>query len=292
MESEARASLVPSQTVRFGFAAAIAFTSAVATIGCFQPLQNAGLATPAAQQTESADRPLELASPFNGVISKDAIVRLVAGSVTCSGTLIGDDLVLTAHHCVSERDANNRALEQDVAPEDISVELGGSHLPWGEVGVRAIVSPDCGYERGEGDIAILVLSRKLVGVPTYSPRIDNAPTEGDSVHAWGYGRCALSHEPVHLTARNSGKVDSLYRGEFLGQAAICPGDSGGPALSLNNTEVVGVISTSVMDSDESTLGLTHFTRLDVWRGLFAAALQISNGASLSELPPFRSCVQK
>ncbi len=273
--------------MRFGFSAALAF--ALGSVGCFQPLQNAGLATPAAQQSDNPDRPLELTSPMMAGVNKDAIVRLVAGSVTCSGTLIGDDLVLTAHHCVSERDHNGRALEQDVAPEDVSVELGGSHLPWAEVGVRAIVSPDCGYERGEGDIAILVLSRKLVGVPTMTPRIDTPPPpKGETVYPWGFGRCALTRDAVHLVSRDSKPIDSLYRDEFLGQAAICPGDSGGPALTINN-EVVGIISASVMDHDDKTMGVTHYTRLDVWRRLFGTAREISNGASSSELPPYRSC---
>lgn len=274
--------------VRFGLAAAIALAS-LGSVGCFQPLQNAGLATPAAQQSDNPDRPLELTSPFMAGVNKDAIVRLVAGSVTCSGTLIGDDLVLTAHHCVSERDVNGRVLEQDVAPEDVSIELGGSHLPWAEVGVRAIVSPDCGYERGYGDIAILVLSRKLVGVPTMVPRIDNPPPpKGETVYPWGYGRCALTRDAVHLVSRDSKPIDSLYRDEFLGQAAICPGDSGGPALTINN-EVVGVISSSVMDHDDKTMGVTHYSRLDVWRHLFGTAREISNGASPSEVPPYRSC---
>jgi hypothetical protein len=276
--------------VRFGFAAATVVVS-LGSAGCFQPLQNAGLATPAAQQADNPERPLELTSPIRSGANMDAVVRLVAGGVTCSGTLIGDDLVLTAHHCVSERNASGRVLEQDVAPEDVSVELGGSHLPWGEVGVRAIVSPDCGYERGAGDIAILVLTRKLVGVPTFSPRMDTPPPpKGEMVLPWGYGRCALSRDSVHLVAREGGAVDSVYRDEFLGQAGICPGDSGGPALTVNN-EVVGIISTSVMDHDESTKGVTHYTRLDAWRGLFAAAREISNGASSSELPPYRSCSQ-
>lgn len=274
--------------VRFGSAGVFAFLS-LATAGCFQPLQSAGLATPAAQSAESPERPLELTSPIRSGTNMDAVVRLVAGGVTCSGTLIGDDLVLTAHHCVSERSASGRVLEQDVAPEDISVELGGSHLPWGEVGVSAIVSPDCGYERGAGDIAILVLTRKLVGVPTFSPRIDtDPPPKGEMIFPWGYGRCALSRDSVHLTARDGGPVDSVYKDEFLGQAAICPGDSGGPALTVNN-EVVGIVSSSVMDHDEHTKGVTHYTRLDMWRGLFAAAREISNGASPSELPPYRSC---
>jgi len=259
------------------------------TAGCFTPHQNGGLAMPAAQQSDNPDRPFELSPPVNIAVNKDAIVRLVSNeNVACSGTLIGDDLVLTAHHCVAMRDGNGRVLEQDVAPESMSIELGGSHLPWGEVGVRAIISPDCGYERGEGDIAILVLTRKLVGIPTLVPLIDSPPPKGETVYPWGYGRCSLSRDPVHLVSRNGGNIDSIYRAEFLGHAAICPGDSGGPALTIND-ELVGVISASVMDGDERTSGLTHFTRLDVWRDLFAAAREVSNGASTSELPPYRSC---
>lgn len=290
MQSEACASFLLGHKVRFGFTAAMALLS-IGASGCFQPVQNAGLATPAAQQADSLDRPLELTSPVRAGVNMDAVVRLVVSGVTCSGTLIGDDLVLTAHHCVSERDSKGRALEQDVAPEDISIELGGSHLPWAEVGVKAIVSPDCGYERGDGDIAILVLTRKLVGVPTMSPRTDAAPPpKGETIYPWGYGRCSLSRDPVHLVSRDSKPIDSLYRDEFLGMAAICPGDSGGPALTINN-EVVGVISASVMDHDETTMGVTHYTRLDVWRHLFSTALEISKGASASELPPFRSCAR-
>jgi Trypsin len=273
--------------VRFGAASLLALT-AVGSTGCLEPLQNGGLAMPAANQGQNPDRPLEISSLMRMAVNKEAVVRLVVDHVSCSGTLISDDLVLTAHHCVSVHDAKGHAIEQDVAPEAVSIELGGSHLPWGEVGVRAIVSPDCGYERGEGDIAILVLSRKLVGMPTFTPHLESPPPKGEAVYPWGYGRCALTHDPVHLVARSGGTIDSLYRDEFLGKAAICPGDSGGPALTIND-DLVGVISTSVMDGDERTSGITHYTRLDVWRGLFAAAREISNGASPSELPPYRSC---
>lgn len=287
MESGARASLLEGLVSRLSLASLLA-VSAIGATGCFQPLQNAGLAMPAAHQTDNPDRPLELSPPVKVTVNKDAIVRLVVKGVSCSGTLIGDDMVLTAHHCVSKRDAKGRVLEDDVEPSEVSIELGGSHLPWGGAGVRAIVSPDCGYERGEGDIAILVLNRKLVGMPLMSPRIDGPPPRDEEILPWGYGRCALTRDAIHLTARPGGKMDALYRTEFLGQAGICPGDSGGPALTAND-EIVGVISTSVMDSDEDTSGVTHYTRLDVWRGLFAAARAVSDGASPSELPPYRSC---
>ena len=42
---------------------------------------------------------------WSGQRCEDAIVRIVGPEATCTGTLIDDDLILTAHHCVVERDA-------------------------------------------------------------------------------------------------------------------------------------------------------------------------------------------
>src|SRR6185369_13899799 len=101
----------------------------------------------------------------------DAIVR-ITGDVSCTGTLIADDRVLTAHHCVAARDSAGRALDHDERPDQLSIELGGDYLPWGEVSVRAVLAPDCGYNMGDGDVAILVLSRHLIGIPTATPRLE------------------------------------------------------------------------------------------------------------------------
>jgi hypothetical protein len=156
--------------------------------------------------------------------------------------------------------------------------------------VRHIVSPDCGYASGEGDIAILVLSRRLIGMATKTPRIDRGPRVGEEVFPWGYGRCAGSHAAVHLMDRVGGHVKSVAPGQFVARASVCPGDSGGPALTLGGTEIVGVVSASVMDGDDRTAAPSFFTRLDSWRALFSAAREIADGASPSELPPFRSCL--
>jgi hypothetical protein len=75
---------------------------------------------------------------------------------------------------------------------------------------------------------------------------------------------------------------------FRLDAAICPGDSGGPVLSRKTGEVVGVISASVMDGSEQTTGRSEFTRLDKWRPIFSAAKMIAEGASRAEVPPL-SC---
>jgi len=221
----------------------------------------------------------------------DAVVRIV-GAVSCTGTLIADDLVLTAHHCVSARSPSGRVLAEDVAPERLRVEIGGGDFPYAESSVRTFVAPECGYAQGEGDIAILILSRKLVGMPTWSPRIDKAPHLGEATDPIGFGRCALDSTTIHREIRTGGQVTAVTPGQFIADASICPGDSGGPVYdSHQNTkrEVIGVISASVMDMTSHTVGTSYFTRLDVWQPLFSAAREIADGADPNSLPPFRSC---
>ncbi len=246
---------------------------------------------PAGQQA-SERRDIELPLDITNDALADAVVRVV-GSVACSGTLIADDLVLTAHHCVSKRDALGRAIAEDVTADEVHVELGGNDFPYGEVPVRVILAPECGYVQGEGDIAILVLSRRLVGMPTWTPRIEAPPDIGDSVDPMGFGRCAADSSTIHREIRTGGPVLSVTKNQIVADVSICPGDSGGPAFdSHDNTrrEVFGVVSASVMDHSSKTTGRSYFTRLDKWASLFSAAHEISrNGASISDLPPFRSC---
>ena len=258
----------------------------LATGACAPALKST--AVPAAH-AKGEERPMSFLPPMELVSPRDAIVRVVgAGNVTCTGTLFADDLVLTAHHCVSARDKKGRVLDHDMAPEDVQIELGGDYLPWGEAKVRAIVAPQCGYVSGEGDIAILVLARHLIGMPTYAVRMESGPELKDSVSIFGFGRCALSPDGIKQRYRDDTKIDAVASGHFEAKASICPGDSGGPVLSTR-LELIGVVSASVMDGDEHTADTSLFTRVDLWRQLFAAAHEISNGASAGELPPYGEC---
>jgi V8-like Glu-specific endopeptidase len=254
-------------------------------------------ATPAAK-TAPIDRPFAFLPPITltskDAANEDAIVRIL-NDVTCTGTLIAEDLVLTAHHCVAARDESGKPTGKDVDASTLEIELGGDYLSWGEVKVRAIVSPDCGYRSGNGDIAILVLKRKLIGIPTLTPRLDGPPKtktedrKAETIYPVGFGRCALSHDAIRREHRIGGAVEGVGLSDFVVNASICPGDSGGPAVSHETGEVVGVISSSMMDGDAATTAPSFFTRLDLWKQLFAAAQEIANGASPSELPPYRSC---
>jgi V8-like Glu-specific endopeptidase len=223
------------------------------------------------------------------VSQRDSIVRIVgAGNITCTGTLIADDLVLTAHHCLAARDKKGRAQNHDMAPEDIQIELGGDYLPWGEAKVRAIVAPQCGYVSGEGDIAILVLQRHLIGMPTSTVRMESGPEANAVLTIFGFGRCALSSDGIHRRLREADKIKTIEPGQFTAPAAICPGDSGGPVYN-HNGDLIGIISASVMHGDETTKDTSIFIRTDAWQQLFSAAHEISQGASPSELPPYAEC---
>ncbi|MBI3205945.1 MAG: S1 family peptidase [Myxococcales bacterium] len=239
---------------------------------------------------ESRLEPPEI--PFALARDDDFVVRVVVASTSCSGTLIDEDQVLTAHHCVAQRDKYGDFTDKNARPRDIRVELGGDDLPWGDVGVRAVVAPPCGHAAGEGDIAVLVLERKLIGVATAKPRLDAAPSLGEHVSPVGFGRCALSSEAISRRHRSGGKIDRVLDARFRLDASICPGDSGGPILADGSNEVVGVISAAVMDGSDKTVGRAEFTRLDRWRSVFASAKAIAEGQSASELPPIGGCPAK
>ena len=236
-----------------------------------------------------AQQDLELLlHPSVGLASPgDAVVRVVGPQMTCSGTLVAEDLVLTAHHCVVERGARGEFTPKLVEANAVQVELGGDYLPWGNVGLKAILAPPCGEAGGLGDVAVLVLERKLVGMPTISLSED-PPRAGEAVAPEGFGRCVLSAEGIRRRDREGGLVASVTPGTFEAQASVCPGDSGGPVLDAITHEVVGVVSLSAMDYDESTRARSVFARVDEMPKLVAYARLVADGADLGDMPPL-SC---
>ena len=255
----------------------------LALVGCAHraaiPVRPAAIAHAPAHPPVLFSPPLAIASP------EDAVVRVVGPEMSCSGTLVDDDLVLTAHHCVVKRGKHGEFTRESLSPAELQIELGGDYLAWGTVRPRAVVAPPCGSSGGGGDVAILVLERKLVGMSTMTPRLDSPPRMGDTVDPIGFGRCSLSPNGIHRADREGGSVVGTTQETFVLQASICPGDSGGPVVSRGSHEVVGVVSQSAMDGDERTRNLTILARIDVYRRVFATARLVGDGAAPSELPP-------
>jgi Trypsin len=212
---------------------------------------------------------------------------VVGPQMTCSGTLVAEDLVLTAHHCVVERGVHGEFGVKVVKPGTVEVELGGDYLPWGNVGVTAVLAPPCGEAGGRGDLAMLVLERKLVGMTTMALQ-ERAPHAGEQVYPAGFGRCALSAEGIRRREREGGAVGLISSGTFEAEASVCPGDSGGPVLDNLTHEVVGVVSLSAMDYDEGTRGRSVFARVDGIPKLMAYARVVADGGDPGDLPPL-SC---
>jgi hypothetical protein len=245
-----------------------------------------GLAVrPAADAHVMPHGPVFFSPPFALASPEDAVVRVVGPELTCTGTLIDDDLVLTAHHCLVKRATNGALTAETIGASELQIELGGDYLAWGTVRVRAIVTPPCGVTAGAGDLAVLVLERKLVGMSTMSVRLDAPPHMGEPLDPIGFGRCALSDDGVHRHPRPGGPVVGTSSETLVLRASICPGDSGGPIVARGTHEVVAVVSQSAMDGDPMTVGPTIGARLDVYRAVFSSARLIADGAAASELPP-------
>ena len=130
----------------------LTLVASVATTGCGLGFASrpAKVAVRPSADEELAEQRL-LTQPFALAMPEDAIVRVVGPSMTCTGTVIEDDLILTAHHCLVERGPRGEYSKKLLEPSQIKIELGGDYFAWGEVSTRAIVAPPCGEGGGAGD---------------------------------------------------------------------------------------------------------------------------------------------
>lgn len=258
---------------------------ATSSMGC-AALQGMGRAKISVRPSSDEDQAERLlAQPFGlSAVPEDAIVRIVGPAMTCTGTVIEDDLILTAHHCVVERGPHGEFSPKSLDASTVKVELGGDYFAWGEVSVKAIVAPPCGEGGGAGDLAVLVLTRKLVGLSTMTRR-ETPPRVGEQVQPAGFGRCALSSDGIRRKERAGGAIRALTAETLHLDASICPGDSGGPVFAKGTREIVGVVSLSAMDHDETTRGASIMARVDTHRLVFAHARMIADGIAANELPP-------
>jgi len=193
----------------------------------------------------------------------------------CTATLITNNLVLTAAHCVCPGsspngcatrttftlkqvfpvDDPNTAIDESKTRQDVSV--AGTVRVHPEFGQR-------GWNRE--DIAVVVLDQPITQVaPSVTPipveESHNTPLPGNMLTLVGYGvsgtgcsQPSVGKQKLSLAATASDFARIMFR--YNGQH-VCPGDSGGPVLNSAG-HVVGVASWGNF-SDESTYRPTSFS---------------------------------
>jgi V8-like Glu-specific endopeptidase len=208
-----------------------------------------------------------------GLEAVGAIVRPDQQTL-CSGTLIADDTVLTAAHCVEDEDPAQLSFVIGAEPKKVA---GFPIAHWSQHPRYA------GARRGAYDIALLQLREPVAGVTPLPYRKAPLPVyfrgrltfvgygNNDGVAKTGAGIKRCVRMPI------SRVEDSTFQNQTRGRNS-CHGDSGGPVLDYRNGkwEIVGVIASG--DSQCERLGFS--ARVDVaaeWITQTASASHASTG---------------
>lgn len=222
----------------------------------------------------------------------------------CGGSLIADDVVITAAHCVDTS-----------SPSDVQVAVGYlilSEIPYGERQdvIEIIVHPDWDDETSENDIALLILEDGSVNSSVEKIDLvaaDDFIGEGEDVRATGWGQTeslpytdSLRWVDMEIAA-DPGDACQSYGGAYDPVSMICAtglsgsnikdtcyGDSGGPLFTTagGNYNLVGLTSWGYDCGLENYPGI--YTRLTTYLDWIAeesgAVLSVANFTPRSGAP--------
>ncbi len=199
-----------------------------------------------------------------GIFQQGALVGI------CTGSLIAPNVVLTAHHCVADVQNEDPQLGIVCSKTSFSATYGPAAMA---VTTRSKMgdSKDTSYHKVKevivqqetkllcgNDQAILILADSIdpSEAKLLIPRVDTEIAKKDEYYAIGYGATQDDQNGTGAGVRRrrdklfiscpGAECPSSFKSaiepvEFMGDEGICEGDSGGPALDLQD-RVIGITS--------------------------------------------------
>ena len=217
------------------------------------------------------------------------VVSLVWGGQSgCTGTLIRDNIVLTAGHCI---DSDNSIYPPEWV--EVGAIVGQTQNTRSAVAGYQIEprwNPNLqGNYNYDYDIALIFLETPIRGLAISYSSLSPSSLIGQKIRAIGYGvdngfqqSGAGVKRTVDLTIRSAEANYFIASWESGQPLDTCQGDSGGPALYLNNGryEVLGVVS----NGPDFCQGSTRYTTASDHTQFLSAAISNfeRNGVSSSQ----------